>query len=297
LTAVGHATDLAGNVGTVKLAGINIDTRNPSIRITLSPAPSGPGYRNAPVTAHFNCADGASGIATCPADQLFATDGVHTVSGFATDKAGNSSPTVTKSFSIDQTPPAIAATLSPAPNTNGWNNGPVAVHFTCTDTGSHIAACPADQVIATEGANQPITGTATDLAGNSSMAAATVSIVSGPSAPNLVEDPGFESGVSSFYAQDATSHVAQTDVSPLEGSHSLHVDTNAWGSYIWWDHGFQGGLASRLSVSGHVRFDIASSSQLKFCAMVYIAGVNWPDSPVSSCADVTGAAGDKGVVN
>ncbi|PYR65612.1 MAG: Neogenin, partial [Acidobacteria bacterium] len=48
LTAVGHATDLAGNVGTVKLAGINIDTRNPSIRITLSPAPSGPGYRNAP---------------------------------------------------------------------------------------------------------------------------------------------------------------------------------------------------------------------------------------------------------
>ncbi|PYR75968.1 MAG: hypothetical protein DMF87_19165 [Acidobacteria bacterium] len=374
LTAVGHATDLAGNVGAVKLAGINIDTRNPSIRITLSPAPSGPGYRNAPVTAHFNCADGASGIATCPADQLFATDGVHTVSGFATDKAGNSSPTVTKSFSIDQTPPAIAATLSPAPNTNGWNNGPVTVYFTCTDTGSHIAtcpanqvfateganqpivaaatdragnssapltqslsidqtpptvvvalspapdvsglnhgpvtahftctdagsgiaSCPADQVIATEGANQPITGTATDLAGNSSMAAATVSIVSGPSAPNLVEDPGFESGVSSFYAQDATSHVAQTDVSPLEGSHSLHVDTNAWGSYIWWDHGFQGGLASRLSVSGHVRFDIASSSRLKFCAMVYIAGVNWPDSPVSSCADVTGAAGDKGVVN
>jgi hypothetical protein len=379
-TAIGHATDLAGNIGTVKLPGINIDLRAPVITATLSPAPSGNGFRNAPVTVHFTCTDPLSGIATCPPDQVFASDGKNqTVSGTATDKAGNSR-TVTKSFSIDQTPPTITVALTPAPNAAGWNQSAVTGHFTCSDGGSGIAVCPPNQVISTEVASQLVAGTVKDRAGNTAAAVATVRIDMTPpviaiatpgvvGTPNVtvtgtltdalsgiasatfagqpitvhadgtfshgpvaltdgvntfaltatdnaghtrlepwsvtreqpqqqctnrVQDPGFESGVSGFYAQDARNHVTQNGVAPLEGSHSLRVEINSWGDNVWWDHAF-GGTASRLRVSAHFRSDLASSSKLKLCAAAYYADDT--GNIVLHCTDVPGTIGDKGVID
>ena len=45
-SAKGVATDLAGNVGTFTLTEINVDTRKPTIAVTLSPAAVN-GYRPA----------------------------------------------------------------------------------------------------------------------------------------------------------------------------------------------------------------------------------------------------------
>src|SRR6202008_317509 len=67
---------------------------------------------------------------------------------------------------VDNEPPTIKATVSPGPNAAGWNNTNVTVKFTCTDAISGIATCPPSQTVTTEGANQVISGTATDNAGN-----------------------------------------------------------------------------------------------------------------------------------
>src|SRR4051812_43970649 len=64
-TAKGTATDLAGNIGSITVSGINVDTHKPTISVSLSPTAVG-AYRAAPVTAHFTCADSLSGIAVCP---------------------------------------------------------------------------------------------------------------------------------------------------------------------------------------------------------------------------------------
>ena len=70
----------------------------------------------------------------------------------------------------DTTPPVITASGTKAdgsPYTIGtWTNQNVLVDFTCSDAGSGIATCPADQVISPDG-TFTAEGTATDNAGNS----------------------------------------------------------------------------------------------------------------------------------
>ncbi len=70
-------------------------------------------------------------------------------------------------------------------NDADWHRSPPTVHYTCSDTLSGIATCPPDQAITTDGANQIITGTAIDVAGNTASASASVSTDLG--APTLGE--------------------------------------------------------------------------------------------------------------
>ncbi|HEX7149871.1 MAG TPA: carboxypeptidase-like regulatory domain-containing protein [Thermoanaerobaculia bacterium] len=90
--------------------------------------------------------------------------GSNTITVVVNDYAGN---TVTKTVTVmaDATPPTITATLTPPP-VNGWNGSGATVTFTCTDADSGIAICP-EPVTLTESGFHPITGSATDNAGNS----------------------------------------------------------------------------------------------------------------------------------
>lgn len=377
----GTARDGAGNTATASIS-LSIDKTAPLITVALSPAANSAGYRNTAVTARFTCSDGLSGVPTCPADRVFATDGTYTVSGTATDKAGNSASAMA-TFTVDLTPPTISTTMGRAPNAKGWYTAPVSASFACADALSGVGQCPAALTIATEGANQPINANALDRAGNSSSSNGTASLdmtapalaltspangatlttdavtitgtstdaVSGvasvtagaaaavlnsngtftlgplplavgtntftvvstdraglstsqtlsvtrsgtpppPTAVNLVQDPLFESGVSGFEAQDASSSVTQSAVAPLEGAYSLRVSIAGYGNNLWWSANFAGGLASRFSVGAHLRSDVQSSSALQFCAMVYYAD----GSTALNCTPVSGALGDKGVV-
>jgi hypothetical protein len=74
------------------------------------------------------------------------------------------------------TQPTITASASPAPNVNGWNNSNVTVTFTCTAGTASITNCPSPQTITTEGANQVISGTATDANGLTATASVTLNI-------------------------------------------------------------------------------------------------------------------------
>ncbi|HRC84214.1 MAG TPA: DNRLRE domain-containing protein [Thermoanaerobaculia bacterium] len=77
---------------------------------------------------------------------------------------------------LDTTPPTIVASVAPAPNGAGWNRSAVTVSFTCTDSGSGVALCPDPVTLTTDGAAQVVSGTATDVAGNSASTSVTVNL-------------------------------------------------------------------------------------------------------------------------
>lgn len=73
-------------------------------------------------------------------------------------------------------PPHVTVSSTPAPNAAGWNATNVTVTFSCTAGSLPIAFCPASRLVSTEGANQVISGTATDSAGNPATASIALNI-------------------------------------------------------------------------------------------------------------------------
>lgn len=163
-----------GGVLTIQIVGVDNDP--PTIQATVSPAPNAAGWNNTPVTVTFVCNDATSGVATCPPPQTLVNDGANqVVSGTAADKAGNTAST-SVTVNLDKTPPIVTASASPVANSAGWNNTPVSVTFICSDATSGVAICPQTQTITADGRNQVISGTATDVAGNTATASVTVSV-------------------------------------------------------------------------------------------------------------------------
>jgi hypothetical protein len=171
----GIALDKAGNTATATVT-LDVDVTAPVLTTTIDQTANSAGwYRTAP-TVHFNCTDGASGLASCPADTTVTADGAgQVVTGTAVDRAGNSAGT-SVTVNVDRTAPAIVATLVGAANGAGWHRTPPTVKFACTDTGSGIDVCPADVTVNADGTAQVVTGTATDRAGNNTAVSVTVNV-------------------------------------------------------------------------------------------------------------------------
>jgi hypothetical protein len=147
---------------------VRIDDAKPTISGAPTSSPNAAGWHKSPVTVHFECADAHSGVASCEPDRTLSADGTdQSVTGTAVDHVGNTETATVGGINIDQTGPTVGGTPTTAPNANGWYTGPVTVHFTCSDERSGVATCPADQTVNADGANQSVTGTATDVAGNS----------------------------------------------------------------------------------------------------------------------------------
>ena len=186
-TVSGTATDVAGNMASASLT-LNIGTKPPTIVPNPAPPPNAAGWNNSNVTVSFACAPGTAPIATCPPPITLAMEGANqNVTGTATDAAGNSV-TTSLVLNIDKTPPIISYSVSPAPNSNGINTTtPVTITFTCSDALSGVAACPSPISVTTPGMNQVFTGTASDVAGNTASATATVNVQTAPppSAPSI----------------------------------------------------------------------------------------------------------------
>lgn len=164
----GIVTDNAGNTAETTVSGINIDKTGPVVSHIQNPPANTKGWNNADVEVEFSATDGLSGVdSVSPAEKEFSTEGAgQSVTGTATDKAGNTaSETVT--VNIDKTKPTIAYELTPTANANGWNNVDVTVKFSATDGLSGVdSVSPEEKIVSTEGADQSVTGTATDEAGN-----------------------------------------------------------------------------------------------------------------------------------
>ncbi len=76
----------------------------------------------------------------------------------------------------DHTQPTITAKLSTDANAAGWHNENITVSFQCQDNESGIASCTEPVLLDKEGANQVITGTAIDRAGNIASVSVTLNL-------------------------------------------------------------------------------------------------------------------------
>ena len=169
----GSATDAAGQTASASVT-LNIDKTNPTITATVSPLAVN-GVVTAPATVTFTCSDALSGVAVCPSPISVTTAGLNqTFSGTATDRAGNSA-TASITFSVELSPLTVTASAAPPANAANWNNTDVTVTFTCSG-GVPPVICPATQLVSTEGANQIISGSATDAAGQTASASVTLNI-------------------------------------------------------------------------------------------------------------------------
>ena len=172
----GTATDKAGNSKSASVT-LNIQPAvGPTITAAVSPAPNATGWNNSDVTVTFTCTPGSAPIGSCPSAQVVSTDGANqAVTGTATDAAGATATTGVV-IKLDKTPPTVIPSTSPAPNASGWESSPVTVSFACSDSLSGVALCPSPTTISSDGANQTVPGTATDVAGNSATASANVNL-------------------------------------------------------------------------------------------------------------------------
>jgi hypothetical protein len=95
------------------------DTTPPTITASATAADSTPyiagEWTNQDVTVHFTCTDSVSGVASCPADQTYSTDGQFTATGTATDNANNSADASFGPIRIDKTAPTLSPTVTPNP--------------------------------------------------------------------------------------------------------------------------------------------------------------------------------------
>jgi len=116
---------------------------------------------------------------------------------------------------VDNDPPVATASISPPPNAAGWSNSDVTVSFTCSDTTSGVALCPAPITVRTEGANQVVSAIATDLADNTTTASVIVNVdKTPPIVAGTIDPPPDAAGWNSssvtvtFTCSDALSGVA-----------------------------------------------------------------------------------------
>ncbi|WP_166243980.1 OmpL47-type beta-barrel domain-containing protein [Paenibacillus turpanensis] len=129
-TVNARAVDLVGNVSSVSMAVVQIDRTAPAVPVIVTPVQGGTTGNNKPaiqgtaeagssVTLRLDgnllspLAAGGGQWSYTPSSAL--ADGVHTVTAFAKDTAGNESPvTASVSFTVDTTAPAAPAIHSPA---------------------------------------------------------------------------------------------------------------------------------------------------------------------------------------
>ena len=163
-----HATDTAGNTEPQKNLSVRIDRAAPEVTALVSPAPNGAGWHRTDVTVTLQGVDHVSGLAQCDGPFQFAGEGANfSASGRCSDVAGNASDvTEVEGIKVDRTAPTIAAGTDVEPNANGWFNRNVRVSFTVSDALSGVATTPPDIVLSTEGAQQDVSGTGVDNAGN-----------------------------------------------------------------------------------------------------------------------------------
>jgi len=92
--------------------GFVSDTIPPTISGSVSPAANDKGWNNGAVTVTFTCADSGSGVKSCPDPVTLTTEGAgQSITGVATDNAGNTASATVSGINIDLTPPVITITV------------------------------------------------------------------------------------------------------------------------------------------------------------------------------------------
>jgi hypothetical protein len=180
-------TDRLGNTGSAGSVTVRLDKAAPTITASQTQNPDGT------TTITFTCDDSssgggdASGVASCLADGSTTNSktvgpGV-TVTGTATDKAGNTATASSTAPKGDTTAPLLSGTPTTQPNGNGWYKNDVTVHWTASDPESGIPTPPADTTITGEGTGLTSTTTVKNGAGLSTTATSSPAVKIDRTAP------------------------------------------------------------------------------------------------------------------
>jgi hypothetical protein len=169
---------------------ISIDKTPPTITYVLTPAPNANGWTTQSVHLHFEVSDAVSGVADRPNDMNLVNEGIYdSLTGAATDNAGNLATVAIPTFGIDSTPPVVG-NLSVQSNAYAGDYLPASAYVLESNPqvmewdfgdGTGTAASLKDNVARTSHAyKQPgsyrITLTVTDKAGQTVKSTGTVTI-------------------------------------------------------------------------------------------------------------------------
>jgi hypothetical protein len=152
-----------------------VDTGNPTIGHTLGGTAGNNGWYKSDVTVHFNCDDSGSGVQSCEGDTTLGEGANQSVTGTATDWAGNTATDTVSGINIDETAPQVALVGGPTA-TYYYGNDPTAPTCDASDALSDLASCVVTGGGTSVGAHS-YTATATDKAGNTSTASLSYTVL------------------------------------------------------------------------------------------------------------------------
>lgn len=159
--------DAAGNVSNGSVA-INYDATGPSVSGAADRSPDANGWYSRPVNVSFSGSDNASGVAGCSSGAYSGPDGVGSVGGNCTDRAGNTG-SGSVEIRYDATPPEVTGLVpARAADSNGWFNKPISLAFSGRDAGSGIASCTSVTYAGPDSATAAVSGSCRDNAGHAS---------------------------------------------------------------------------------------------------------------------------------
>ncbi len=175
---------------TMTLNVIGFDDVAPTISVAITPAANVAGWHSSDVTLTYTCDDRTSGIQTCPAPVVVATEGLaQAIAGSAIDRAGNVGNAII-TISLDKTAP-VAHIITPEEGVV-LGGAETAVQGSVSDVLSSVASVTCNGNVAilsgsafdcsaalAEGENA-ITVIATDVAGNTSTTQRIVNVSSTP---------------------------------------------------------------------------------------------------------------------
>jgi hypothetical protein len=236
----GSSTQSSGDLTLIVNPPAPTDTTPPVISYILNPAsPDGSnGWYKSDVTLMWVVTEAESPgslVKTgCVNQNITADQSATTYSCSATSDGGSAGP-VSVTIKRDATAPTgVTTTLDSSPDHNGWYNAPVGWTTSGVDATSGIDACDSGTYSGPDSSGVTVSGTCTDLAGNTSASAESSAFMYDATAPNLTPtvspNPVVLNGnaTASPNASDATSGIDtascdQVDASAI-GSFSVDCD-------------------------------------------------------------------------
>ena len=102
------AVDNAGRHSAPQAANVKLDATAPTISGATTTSPNARGWYHQDVTVHFSASDATSGVASVTSDVTLGEGTNQSVTGSATDHAGNTASTTVGSISVDETSPSLS---------------------------------------------------------------------------------------------------------------------------------------------------------------------------------------------
>ena len=213
-SVTGTCTDIAGNPTTPSIT-VKFDDTAPNVTTTLDPAANGNGWHRTQVTFTVNAVNDAtsglpsSGACSPPATYSGPDAAAKQLTGSCTDVAGNSADRqVTVKY--DATPPTVNAALERPADHNGWFNKAVKLNLTgLQDATSGPNSCSAPSYSGPDSATAAITGSCSDLAGNTTTPSITAKYDDTP--PTVTGALARAPGASGWYTQPVQLELTSSD--------------------------------------------------------------------------------------